>query len=325
MNDHKDIFNSDHFELTWSVVETGGGVVGLPQGGQEAGHLAGAEAGEDRLSPLTGGQEGGGLTHQHPAYGLQEDLVGSEASDELPQRHPHRHGVLPPLLGPPGVEGLQQEEVGPVLLLGLTGQSGQLLHLAVHQEDLVAELPDPVGLHHGAVPPGRHPHTPDISGEVLTAAHEAGHQLVGGVERHLAGSHQAGHHQVPLLAGEPAGARRDEVAETAAAQAGDGLAVDEAALHQDDDQLLQHQLGPRLPPGPEYPVHHHLQERYSQALIGQEILHYCALIGRELHTEQMKYFYSDAAPALLCDKDTAQGTQSPLLVAYLAFRCVFMP
>ena len=29
-------------------------------------------------------------------------------------------------------------------------------------------------------------------------------------------------------------------------------------------------------------------------------------------------------PGLLCHKDTAQGTQSPLLGAFLAFRCVFM-
>ena len=43
-----------------------------------------------------------------------------------------------------------------------------------------------------------------------------------------------------------------------------------------------------------------------------QLLLYCALIGRELH--------SDATPALLCHKEPAQGTQSPLL----PFLCVFI-
>ena len=42
-----------------------------------------------------------------------------------------------------------------------------------------------------------------------------------------------------------------------------------------------------------------------------QLLHYCPLIGRELH--------SDATPALLCHKEPAQGTQSPLLGAFLPF------
>ena len=51
-------------------------------------------------------------------------------------------------------------------------------------------------------------------------------------------------------------------------------------------------------------------ERYIQPLLSLvELLHYCALIGRELH--------SDASPALLCHKEPAQGTQSPLLGSFL--------
>ena len=46
-------------------------------------------------------------------------------------------------------------------------------------------------------------------------------------------------------------------------------------------------------------------------LIGRGPSRYCVLIGA-------------ATPALLCHKDTAQGTQSPLLGPFLAFRCVYM-
>ena len=60
-----------------------------------------------------------------------------------------------------------------------------------------------------------------------------------------------------------------------------------------------------------------LGERYSQAWLSLvKLLHYCALIGRELH--------SDATPALLCHKEPAQGTQSPLLGVFLAFHWFFM-
>ena len=38
----------------------------------------------------------------------------------------------------------------------------------------------------------------------------------------------------------------------------------------------------------------------------------------------MKYFHSDASPALLFHKKPAQGTQSPLLGAFLASRWFFM-
>ena len=38
----------------------------------------------------------------------------------------------------------------------------------------------------------------------------------------------------------------------------------------------------------------------------------------------MKYFHCVATPALLCHKKPAQGTQSPLLGAFLAFRWFFM-
>ena len=56
--------------------------------------------------------------------------------------------------------------------------------------------------------------------------------------------------------------------------------------------------------------------RYVQALLSLvELLHYCALIGRELH--------SDATPAFLCHKELAQGTQSPQLGAFLVFRWFF--
>ena len=44
----------------------------------------------------------------------------------------------------------------------------------------------------------------------------------------------------------------------------------------------------------------------------------CALIGRELYSD------SFATPALLCDKEPAQGIQNPLLGGFLAFRCLFM-
>ena len=47
-----------------------------------------------------------------------------------------------------------------------------------------------------------------------------------------------------------------------------------------------------------------------------ELLHYCALIGREIH--------SVAMPALLCYKEPAPATQSLLLGPFLAFSCVFM-
>ena len=50
-------------------------------------------------------------------------------------------------------------------------------------------------------------------------------------------------------------------------------------------------------------------------LIGRDPLRYCALIG---------WIIMLLMPALLCHKDTAQGTQSPLLGAFLAFHCVFM-
>ena len=36
-----------------------------------------------------------------------------------------------------------------------------------------------------------------------------------------------------------------------------------------------------------------------------------------------KYFHGVATLALLCHKEATQGTQSPLLKAYLAFHCVF--
>ena len=49
--------------------------------------------------------------------------------------------------------------------------------------------------------------------------------------------------------------------------------------------------------------------------IGPDPSRYCALIG---------WNHCVATPALLCHKDTAQGTQSPLLRAFLAFHCVFM-
>ena len=51
-----------------------------------------------------------------------------------------------------------------------------------------------------------------------------------------------------------------------------------------------------------------------------QLRHYCALIGRELH--------SDATPALLCHKEPAQGTQRKnelsLKGAFLAFWWFFM-
>ena len=56
-------------------------------------------------------------------------------------------------------------------------------------------------------------------------------------------------------------------------------------------------------------------QRYCQAPIGP-FLHYCALIGPELH--------SDVTPALLCHKEPAQGTQTPLQGAFLAFHWFFM-
>ena len=39
----------------------------------------------------------------------------------------------------------------------------------------------------------------------------------------------------------------------------------------------------------------------------------------------MKYFHSVATPALLCHKDTAQGTQISLLGVLLAFRWFYVP
>ena len=50
-------------------------------------------------------------------------------------------------------------------------------------------------------------------------------------------------------------------------------------------------------------------------LIAREQSRYCALIGWD---------HSVPTQALLCHKDTAQGTQIPLLRAFLAFYCVFM-
>ena len=51
----------------------------------------------------------------------------------------------------------------------------------------------------------------------------------------------------------------------------------------------------------------------GQALIGQDT--YCALIGQIMMLLR---------PALLCNKDTAQSTKSPLLGAFRSFCCVFM-
>ena len=52
--------------------------------------------------------------------------------------------------------------------------------------------------------------------------------------------------------------------------------------------------------------------RYIQALLSLvQCLQYCALIGRKL--------FSDATPALICHKEPAQGTQSPLLGTFLFF------
>ena len=50
-------------------------------------------------------------------------------------------------------------------------------------------------------------------------------------------------------------------------------------------------------------------------LIGPDPSRYCALIGWD---------HGVATPALLCHKDTAQGTLSPLLGAFLVFRCVLL-
>ena len=60
-----------------------------------------------------------------------------------------------------------------------------------------------------------------------------------------------------------------------------------------------------------------LAQRYIQPLLPLvELLHYGPLIGREVQ--------SFAPPALLCHKEPAHGTQSPLLGAFLAFHWFFM-
>ena len=44
---------------------------------------------------------------------------------------------------------------------------------------------------------------------------------------------------------------------------------------------------------------------------------------RVLHCRGLRFMVL-LIPALLCHKDTAEGTQSPLLGAFLSFHCVFM-
>ena len=48
------------------------------------------------------------------------------------------------------------------------------------------------------------------------------------------------------------------------------------------------------------------------------------LIGRDTVLSLVEISVSLSTPALLCLKESAQGSQSLLLEAFLAFRCVFM-
>ena len=54
-------------------------------------------------------------------------------------------------------------------------------------------------------------------------------------------------------------------------------------------------------------------EAQSEALSLVELLHYCALIGRELHALKGPIIgaLSDATPALLCHKEPARASKAP--------------
>ena len=83
---------------------------------------------------------------------------------------------------------------------------------------------------------------------------------------------------------------------------GEGQRGEEAGRGAGDDHSLQHSHEEHRQPG------------IQTTLFGRGLSRSCALIGVMMVL----------MPALSCRKDTAQGTQSPLLGAFLVFPCVFM-